>query len=589
MDLISIIGVGAFALAIDILVTEYDEEYKGDKKKKHVTRSPFLQTFLKNGNYNLKGGGLSVNGDNILSDKFMSNVVDSIVIKHGERMFDIPSYKDYDYTKITNKNDSEYTDLNREFKSLSTDVVIESYVKTKDNLFRFMKLVIEVMERSLDIYAKKREINRSDIIFAYKGGNVMRIIANEFLVELPGMASREINNYYQNYFKRSDADFTIYINPKLQNYNIIFEELTFLSYLVQFIIREEFVSNMDFYFEYDKYNDETKKNILEDFLNKINKASSLNNDENTEYFETKFVNVSHRGLKIDIDGNSLSVTSTNPKDTFIQFDDNKETVVFNISNNEKYMYLQCNSSLKFTDTVGIRYFNLVRTKLNFDATLKQKDGTEITKSYGGELIDVSIPHKTSFGIESFWKNKDKYIRKYTLTNEKESISFNTYSIEYVIEDLEDVLFRQSQFPWDDKKYMKRVNRLFYFYFLDMFAKLPSNNERIYFIISLKKMLNKVENGVIQIDKVKSLYDEMDGYDLHLKKIIIELVRLFNENKKFDQKDEFNGFVRILTENCNVINGGFKHTEQFCKVHSQIKEKKQIITNISSLAGGTRKK
>jgi hypothetical protein len=584
MDLISIVGVGAFALAIDILVTEYDQE------KQVLQEGGSVQTPL-----NIQDG--IKKEENPLSDHFVSAVVESIILKHGERAFDIPKYKDYSYSEIDNKAyDDTYVDLNREFKSLATDVVIGSYVKTKENLFRFMKLVVEMMEKSLDIYAEKRGINRSDLIFAYKGGNVMRILANEFLVELPGMASREINSYYQNYFKRSDADFTIYINPKLENFETVFEELTFLSYLIQFIIRHEFMSNSSFYFEYDKYNEETKQTILNEFLNNLNKAGSLADKANPDYFEGRFLSVTHRGYTIDNDGNFSKISSDadEPKDSFIQFSketekNDKKVVTFSISDAKHYMFLQDNTALKFQDDTGSRYFNLVRTKINFNANLKSKEGTEIKKAYGGELIDVTIPHKSSFGIESFWEKIKKYIKKYTLTYEKDAVAFNTYSLEYIIEDLEDVLFRQSHVPWDDKKYMKRVNRLFYFYFLDMFAKLPSNMERIHFVLGLSKMLTKIENNNIQPNKIKMLYDEMDGYDIHLKNLVVQTIRLLNESKKLNQQEKFTEFVQILIENCKVINNGFKHAEQFCKIQSQIKEKKEVVTDISSLEGGSKKK
>lgn len=595
MDLLSIIGVGAFALAIDILVTEYDQNKELLQEGGGGFSESQLKTLLKSG---VEGG---VNQENMLSANFLNAIVDSIILKHGERSFELPKYKDYSYSKIDNKTEDTYVDLNREFKGLATDVVIGSYVKTKENLFRFMKLVVDMMEKSLDIYAEKRGVPRTDLIFAYKGGNVMRILANEFLVELPGMASREINSYYQNYFKRSDADFTIYINPKLDNFELVFEEITFLSYWIQFIIRNEFMSKSSFYFEYDKYNEETKKSILKDFLDKLNKAGSLADKDNKDYYEAKFASVTHRGLAIDTAGNfSQSSDEDEPKDTFIQFENvtltrpaegggsNKNVVTFSISDAKHYMFIQDNTSLQFKDENGSRYFNLVRTKINFNATLKAKDGTESKKSYGGELIDVSIPHKSSFGIETFWEMRQKYMKKYTLTYENESVSFNTYSLEYIIEDLEDVLFRQSHVPWDDKKYMKRLNRLFYFYFLDMFAKLPSNKERIDVVLAFNKMLTKIEENKIQASKIKTLHDEMDRYDLHLKNLILQTIRLHNISKETNQREKFIEYIHILQENCGVLKNGFKHTEQFCKIQSQIKEKKEVVANISALEGGSKK-
>ena len=495
MSLITFLGIGTFAMAIDYLIKDYDQETSGAEKVDTEKVGSIPTTDIQ-------------------------QIVNDVSIKHGERRVDIPHYKDYSYhvfrkkdedqkgggytvgefsggsnDELENKSESErlkkenkkYSDNAREFKGLTTDVVVQNYVTTKENLFRFMKLVVGTFEEALTLYAERKNLKRHNFNFVYKGGNVMRLLANEFLIELPGTASREINEYYKNYFKRSDADFAIYVNPSLNNYETVFAELTFISFLLQDKIRDHFLAHPTYFFEYEKYNDEAQRDILVKLLDSLNEANSLSNEENEDYYGAKFVSVNHRGKTVckDEEGNVLegsycpgNYDEIGKKDSLVEFtdvqidgsgEDEKETVVYNISDEMNYIYVQYNTALQFSDAANfVRHFNLTRTKINFNATYVNRGGEEITRSYGGELIDVSLAHYKSSGVEHFWKHKSDYLRKYTLKYGDEEITFNAYSIAYIVEDLEDVIYKQSDRPWKDKKYKKRVNRTFYFYFLDLF-------------------------------------------------------------------------------------------------------------------------
>ena len=127
----------------------------------------------------------------------------------------------------------------------------------------------------------------------------------------------------------------------------------------------------------------------------------------------------------------------------------------------------------------LKIFNLIRTKTQFRIDYIDPEGMFMSRSMGGELIDVSISHRCA-DIESqtFFHHINKNISKYSLTHHidsKDTMEFLSYSLEHIIEDLEKMLYHENVYPWNDKKYVKRINRLFYLSFIELF-RLLNNNE-----------------------------------------------------------------------------------------------------------------
>lgn len=125
------------------------------------------------------------------------------------------------------------------------------------------------------------------------------------------------------------------------------------------------------------------------------------------------------------------------------------------------MYISLNKTLEFkSGDGGITKFALIRTKINFNLIL-EKDEKQSKINMGGELIDVSIPHRKDESIKEVFNNMDKAISRYNITNKNKILKFNSYSLEFLIDDLEKILFHVAEYPWDDNKYVKRLNRLCY--------------------------------------------------------------------------------------------------------------------------------
>lgn len=122
----------------------------------------------------------------------------------------MPTYSTDEITKVL---DDEFKPL----KGVATDFVVNEFFHEDETLYRFMTQVYTTFERALAIYGQKTGIPPQKLLFLYKGGNILRIISREFLIELPASASRNINDFYSAFFKRSDADFSIYLDPSVKD------------------------------------------------------------------------------------------------------------------------------------------------------------------------------------------------------------------------------------------------------------------------------------------------------------------------------------------------------------------------------------
>src|SRR5205085_670815 len=71
-------------------------------------------------------------------------------------------------------------------------------------------------------------------------------------------------------------------------------------------------------------------------------------------------------------------------------------------------------------------------------------------------------------------------------------SFLGYSLEYLISDLERILFYDIDYPWDDVKYAKRIKRLLYLYFITLLTNPKFNTDkRILYINWIKNIMDNI--------------------------------------------------------------------------------------------------
>lgn len=470
-------------------------------------------------------------------------------------------------SKINTENSYDDDDNSiKEFKNICSDFIVKYFLGYKNNLYNFLDIINKMFYNSIDYYIKKKKLNPNSIYFLYKGGNILRIIANEFLIELPGNASKKIDNYYSNFFKLSDADFGIYIDPSLSNFDEVYQDMIYLSYVLQTKIRENFNNNIYEFFEYYKYNDDFKKKILNELLENLNNSETIQ-DQNSPFYKCKF-------NKILIDKNNNNYDG----EYDYVIDNIKDKLTFNFINNEKNdIYVYVNDTLDFKTDKGSRVkFNLVRTKFYFNSEIfNEIKNKNINLNLNGELIDVSITHKNDSSLKYFFENINKFVSIYKLNHLDNDIIFKSYSFEYLIKDLEKILFVFNNYPWDDKKYKKRLNRLFYLCYIDSFIKLSSNKDRYEYYNNMKNNLlvylsqynknniNKINKQIINfLNKYNKSNLYFDSVIFFIKKIIINLE---SNNDLF----EFKNFISLLIENCNIIINSYNDIDFFCKENGQI--------------------
>lgn len=448
----------------------------------------------------------------------------------------------YNIKLDTTKNifNNTYSEQNRELKNFFTDVVTE-YILDSDKLFNLLYLINTLYTTTINKYILCNNLKDDDIIFIFKGGNVFKLIAEKFWMELPNQAMYKFISEYKPYFKKSDLDFSIYINPNL---NIkILSEITLISYHIQLIISDILHKNKNLFFKWFKYNKNYQKCLLDKLLIDLNKLNILQ-DENSIYYNKKFD-------KIDFD---ISNNYENQKNKYITFLneneditsledlDNNSIVSQNIktNNNTDFMYTSINNALKIHTNNRVLEFNLTRTKINFNIYLNNNN-----LFIGGELIDVSIGH--DIAAEKFYKNKKKYLDTIKLNKNDESFSINIYSYNYLYNDLKFILFETVYFPWNDIKYGKRLYRIFYFTFIDLF-------------INSKSIKNK------NIQKILQYYT-----------LIYEIIKNFNNNTF--NKTTINRISKLLSKKkFDIIINNIVCTKE-CLIYDLFKNINRIIEKV----------
>lgn len=457
------------------------------------------------------------------------------------------------------KNQSKQDqDKKRELNSVITEFVVNEFAKSQEQNLAFLKVVYGTFNEAIKSYANIKGLRKDQLFFVYKGGNILRIIAYEVFDNLCGKSVQVLKKYYSDSFKKSDADFSIYIDPKLSNFSEIYEDMINLSYLLQTEIRKIFTSNMDKYFEYYRLNQNGKKQILEKYLKKLNETSVVKEKKfGYDTFRSLVLQNENYIPKIDYE---LDYSKTNPENKYM----------VNLTSDLNEIYISANRTLKFLRGDGTyASFALVRSKVSLNGYY----GDRYT-DVNGELIDVSIVNKDNGGIEHFFDNLDKNIRKFAIGSGDDTYIIRSYSLSYLLEDLEHILFEYSNYPWEDLKYGKRLKRILFIYFIILMTKNKmSNINRIkYFQILKVNIFDKIKNNKKE-EAIKSIekFIEMVNNDMTTRNKTIDQYPFYNLlknlqkilKKEYDE-EKLNEYIDIILENINTISNVLSELENYRK-------------------------
>uniref|UniRef100_A0A6C0CGA5 Uncharacterized protein n=1 Tax=viral metagenome TaxID=1070528 RepID=A0A6C0CGA5_9ZZZZ len=426
-------------------------------------------------------------------------------------------------------------DLSKPLKAVATDFVVAEYFATTDTLYQFLALVHDVFDEALILYREQRNLTEHECFFMFKGGNILRVVAHEFLDELPEHANAEIRKFYEPFFKRSDNDFSILLNPDLDDYDAIFSEVTTLAYHLQNYIRSIFMTDLTRYFDFARYRPEFRQKIYSRWLPKFNAARQEG--------ESEFIDISGAS------GRDRAMRYVNQD----YGRDERKVASSDINREEQQLVITHNDALEFPDANGGKIaFNLTRTKVVF--TLRQKDGGEFPVK--GELIDVSVPHKTDGVIGHFFEELEENIATYKLDMTilgQQPLHFISGSLSYLMSDLENMLYIQSKYPWGDAKYGKRMNRLIYMYFIDIFIKVKTGPARVTILEDVKAFLDGD-------DKVRL------PRDLAIHKLVVQIRKI---RRELSQSDDFDEMVALILKNLDFLSETLQKVHDYCSTDGMV--------------------
>jgi hypothetical protein len=318
--------------------------------------------------------------------------------------------------------------LKARLADISTGYLIGQF--EDDTFLAFFKTFYVPMLALVETYASMHKLRiPEDLCFFYKGGNLFRMLLGD-ISKL--FASQE----YRDLLKRSDADFQMYINPELKNYEKVFNDI---SKLVLYNLAL-FKKNLGGLFDFFKINEDK----LAEAYKKEMEASGMN------IKSISFVEKIHRK---DF---TIQPTMYNSERVVIYQEHQNILRGAPIVKVNKEFFISRNTALDFTRKDDLKsVFDLIRMKRNIKIHVTT-DKEVIPVSVPCEIIDVSIPKKADYGMNSTRKNINGFIKKYHIAG----FEFWAPSINYMIKDLDDILFKQSDYPWMDGKIDKRAIRYF---------------------------------------------------------------------------------------------------------------------------------
>lgn len=447
-------------------------------------------------------------------------------------------------------------DINDDFKGFMNKFVINHMLKNEKSKLRFLGLISDTFGPVISSYNMKNRLKGNNaVVLLYKGGNLLRIFYKRFLsnfaVEANINIAAIVDDVFAADFGKSDDDFTILINPELPMFDKIHADMNYLSFACLEIIRKKLQSDPDYYFDYFKLDTNEKKSVLATALKAAvddNGFKSLS-DPSSPYYQFEIVGIllgdiytaippknitmnKYRQLlwrksddqvkylselypieyptldsvkkfaKFDSDTDPKSnFASSSRNDFFILPIDNKAAIYPSVTIDKNVIYVSHNDII-FDDPTGVVSFVLNRSKINARIYLKKSVFSEpVTLAYvsaPGELIDITIANRNDIGLKymystGFSRNLTEYV--FSNTDDFHTNSqfiFTGYSHDYLIHDLENMLFGQTQNqPWTDKKYEKRLKRLIFIEYLKLLAMYgPTRTTEIF---------RKIERHLIDAD------------------------------------------------------------------------------------------
>jgi hypothetical protein len=526
------------------------------------------------------------NFDESTKKKFLEEVDDIVNITLNRE-------NDVDMVKLKNgkvletdktKSGQRFVAINSELLSTMTDLVNQHFLSNEEEVSVFLKSFIELMEKTLEIYCKKKQnaisrkynyntvLYNDKIIFVYKGGNTLRSVIKKYLQEFPGYVNDYLYDQYGEYFKKSDCDFQIFIHPELHPdpkmnrkfYSEIFDDVRILSLLVLNRFRNIMSQSLNDIFTMHKYKKFEVRKILNEYLEKLNKCDVFKQSEaeiektygeNFKYFSglslvnLRFQNVNakqeiHNKIESLVNTDRIYSTPTNMyvsqmTNNFMNEYDVRDMYITHDKNDK--------SKIIISKIGKFHKDEIIKSEWK-DKELQKKIYTE--KSEGSEFF-ISYNDDIEFTI----KNQANYIVKFSLLRMKVSFfgyfKTNEPNPRYGLMRIPGELIDVSISHQDDLKNLKFAGKKFKNTF-DRYKFTSQNNsmksvEFEYNCYNIEYFINDIY--VIIFQDYEYPWD-----DIKYKKRIFRLMFLLSivfltkmNKKKYDLLDQLNDYIKYLRE------------------------------------------
>ncbi len=187
----------------------------------------------------------------------------------------------------------DFVDENREVKEVLTDIVVKEFFQTPESLYNFLETTYTTINDVLDAYRKKHGLNDRSIFFLFKGGNVLKMLANaEILNRLPASSRSILESKFGQYFNRSDADFSVFIDPNLLgklDYDVAIEAVVEIVANSLNTIRDQFNAAPKKYFSFLQANNSSANQLLARYMKTLNELKVLQDPNRKKWYRAQIL------------------------------------------------------------------------------------------------------------------------------------------------------------------------------------------------------------------------------------------------------------------------------------------------------------
>ena len=445
--------------------------------------------------------------------------------------------------------------IKNNLEDILSNFITTNWFSTQKTSEKIFLLTNDIFTYSIKCYCSINKINPNRIKFVSKGGIVLYMIKNKILTKLDSTIQKVLNDYFNDYFKKSDMDFSIVIDDTFSDdeYEIIYKDMNDLSYWILIVIRAIIIENPE-YCDFLTKSTYEKNNKLNELLQQINSVDIEYEGSNINNFN--FQGIIHQNLKHITHFNRMDgLIEEKTQDKFV-FLLNDETKLYTLFNKFSNYIITWNNSIDTTQTDEIikTKFHLNRMKSIFNLFYINETTNKIdVLNLKGEIIDVSIQHKNTTHLMKLENIEENKIGPNGM--------FNTGTLDYQIKDLRFMIFKFTKYPWEGGKYEKRLYRLFLILF---FKELTLDDMNYDSNIKTLKLLSIFIRRILSI-KIKDLKKFKQIKTLPQIKgdtsynVIVDEINNMNSNliKETDEYilanlKNYEDFLTIITKNIEIL-------------------------------------